>query len=490
MFERIAQRIFLISFFSLIIVPLIFMNHKEGAISITENRVLAPTAKLYLKNGQINKNYFKDIEKWFNDNIGFRETLVALDAKIQYCIFNRINQMPLGEHGELAPYESIDDLQHRNLFTTDEINKLTTSYQVMANYLHSLGIQVFYMQCWDKNTIYPEQYPSTIKIQSAFSKADQIENSLKNNTDIIVIPIKEKLISEKKNYSVYGEWAEPWHWTQRGAYIGYQQLIAAINKFNNGKYRVLNEADFNIEKVDQGQTFFGSIHKQEVLENFAIKAPKAVKKDEMLTYFPDVRDVHYGYYINNAVDNNDTLLILGDSYLHDWGILPNLAESFHTTVMFNGTSAKENQFIHIINSYHPNIVVFENAERCIWRCLDTPSIASSLKNYLYSSGEKIRFYSTARTSEKYIIKGFHDPDKEDGFTWTKGDSSILYLYMPEINVGKVMTGTFKIDRVINNVQQVRIKVNGVEVKNCTIKNMEDIVFQFIMPKSNMITIEL
>ncbi len=50
---------------------------------------------------------------------------------------------------------------------------------------------------------------------------------------------------------------------------------------------------------------------------------------------------HAKYYEKYHVDNNDTILILGDSYFHDYGVISDLAEGFHTTLMFNGTDSRK-----------------------------------------------------------------------------------------------------------------------------------------------------
>ncbi|WP_026510168.1 hypothetical protein [Butyrivibrio sp. LC3010] len=148
---------------------------------------------------------------------------------------------------------------------------------------------------------------------------------------------------------------------------------------------------------------------------------------EKLLYIPEEgNQAHAKYYENYHVDNNDTILILGDSYFHDYGVISDLAESFHTTLMFNGTAATKDSLIKIITTYHPDIVVFENAERCNYRYEEMLENADDLKDRKYNIGEEIKFYSEDSEAEKYIIDGFSN--KEDGFTWTNGNNANLFFY--------------------------------------------------------------
>ena len=61
------------------------------------------------------------------------------------------------------------------------------------------------------------------------------------------------------------------------------------------------------------------------------------------------------------MDNNDTLLILGDSYF-DGFLYDDFAESFHMVIQIWGDYTSKIQ--EIVDYYNPSIVVCENAERC------------------------------------------------------------------------------------------------------------------------------
>ena len=487
MFKKIENVIFCAAFFMMTIAPLLFANKRDGAISAAENRKLAAPAKFYNEDGTLNRGFSEDFETWFDDNLGFRDVLVEANGVIKYHIFDEIKNMRLGKNGELAPFSVLADYQHTNLADNDELKRIVEAYQTVYDYLNSQGIQVYYMQCWDKHSIYPEQYKDTIQIFGDVSRSDQVEKALIEQTDIHVVPIKNTLLQLKEKYNSYGTWAEPWHWVQRGGYIAYTELIREINHRNGNRYKELCEDDFDISLQDIGQTFYERIHKADYEEIFLLKNPHAVYMPEKLTYVPEVglRE-QVTYYENNSVDNEDTILILGDSYYYTYNVITNLAESFHNTIMFNGTAATQDNLIRLIDIYEPDIVVFENAERCNYRYEEMIGNAIDIISRSYDKGEDILFYSDLINSQKYVINGFSE--QEGSFTWTAGDTANLFLYANGFDADKTAVLHIDFRDVFNNEQTIRILINGNEVYNQKTVSNGRIDAEFVMPQSKMISI--
>ena len=62
-------------FMALLILPGIFMNRKEDAVSESEKRKLAEKPRLHAEDGSLNRNFTADFETYFNDRIGFRDRM-------------------------------------------------------------------------------------------------------------------------------------------------------------------------------------------------------------------------------------------------------------------------------------------------------------------------------------------------------------------------------------------------------------------------------
>ena len=363
MFKKAAQTSFIFIFLCLLFIPMLMIDVSDGGSSLTEKRTLAKKPELFDENGQVNVDFTSDFSVWLDDHVGFRETMIRTNAWIQYHLFNRLesnSNMLLGPHGELnyATPEIIKDYQHLNLYSLEYLKQIASSVQLIKDYVESKGAKFYYYQCWDKHSIYPEYFSPYINQYGEKSKTDLIVQALQNYTNIEVISPKQNLLEAKAVCAPYSIWGDPTHWSQRGAYIGYLTLMNAINMKSTQPYKVLQLSDYDISLTDQGDTILGGIHEIEYCENFAIKTPHAVLTREKLTLFSD--DYRHNFYTNEAVDNCTRLLVIGDSYFNSY-ILDDLAESFFETIIIWGDyleSIKE-----IIDTYTPDIVVIENAER-------------------------------------------------------------------------------------------------------------------------------
>lgn len=364
MYLKIARMVFVVTFLLMITVPLLTTNFRKNTVSEAENRILAQFPERYHEDGTRNREFNEEFERWFNDNVGLRSHMVVTNARMQYYLFRVLannSDMYLGPEGEFnyATAEMLTDYRHLNLKSEEALDSLAEGFQYANDYLREKGIQMYYFQCWDKHSVYPEYFPDTVLQYGEKSKTDQIVETLKNRTDVCVISPKERLTEEKENYETYSKWGDSTHWTQRGAYIGYTMLMEEINKQNGGRYHVLGEQDYNISICDMGVTLFGGIHKECMLEKFEIRNPRAYLTNEKLTLLGE--DGRHRFFTNDDAGNDTRVLVLGDSYFNSF-ILDDLAESFHETLIIWGDYTGE--FEAVIEEYAPHILIVENAERC------------------------------------------------------------------------------------------------------------------------------
>lgn len=382
MFKKVSQSIFILLFLAMIAIPLITTNLQENKVSEAENRKLAPMAKFYNEDGSRNEKFMADFETWINDNIGQRSNMVINNAKIQYYLFRVLannSNMYLGPNEELnyANQQMLLDYQHLNLYTDEKLQEIAESMQYLSEYVENKGAKFYYYQCWDKHSIYPEDFPDSVVQIGTESKTDGIIKALERYSSVDVITPKQELIDEKLKNSTYSVWGDPTHWNPRGAYIGYKKLMDNINTHSDIQYKILQESDYIITIEDQGDTLFGGIHKEDLIEDFQIKDPKAVLTNEKLTLHSE--DQRHRCYTNDYVDNETRLLIIGDSYFDSY-IMDDLAESFYETIMIRGDYLLD--FQEIIDSYDADIVVIEAAER-VDRTGAIVDVAQSMKGMKY-----------------------------------------------------------------------------------------------------------
>ena len=361
--KRTINIAFIALFLFMILIPLLTTNLKDNVISEAENRYLTAKARIYNEDGTINTQFLKDFEAWINDNLGFRSQMVTANAKLQYHLFKVLSNnsdMYLGPNGELnyATYAMLVDYQHNNLYDQEYLDKYARSMQAVSDYVESTGRKFYYFQCWDKHSIYPEQFPTSVIQHGTASKTDMLIDALTKQTTVKVISPKEELIKAKKDYTSYSRWGDPSHWTNRGAIIGYNLLLSEMNRQEGTDYHLLNDDDYNIAITDQGTTLFGGIHEPDYLEAFGFKNQNIVNANEQLTAFAD--DPRSTYFTNSLAAYDKTVLLIADSYFAQYCIW-DFAYSFQNVILIHADHIEDLPVI--LDAYPSDYVIFERPER-------------------------------------------------------------------------------------------------------------------------------
>ncbi len=362
MIKKISNILFIILFFVIISAPFLFANFSSGEASGQENRNLAGVPELIV-DGKLNENFSTDTENWLMDNMGFREALIRCNASLQYDLFHRLDSQTyyLGQKGDLnyATPEMILDYAHANLRSEDEVKKISDSYQTISDYLNQHGSQFYYVQCYDKHSIYPEQFMDTINQFGGVSKTDQVITALQDHTTVNTISLKERLISAKEQVQTYSHWGDPTHWNDRGAYIGYQTIMEDVNAHNDGVFRILQESDFDIHMEDVAMTQNYRTYAEDIQEKFTLKNPTHVQKDASVMGKWSSDERHF-VWKNDKVENDKKLLLMCDSYIASF-TAEYFAQSFSEVWLIRADYTED--LAQIVEAYAPDIVIYECAER-------------------------------------------------------------------------------------------------------------------------------
>lgn len=379
MIKKIYQILFITLFLAIISFPFLLADRSSDGISEDENRTLSPKASL-ITDGALNPEFPAEYETWFMDHLGFRSQLINVNAWIQYHFFHQLlktSDYYLGVNDNLnyASDEMLRDFQHLNLWEESAVKYIGDSYQRVSDWVEEKGIQFYYVQCYDKHSIYPEQFMEGVNQIGEESKTDQVIGYLTDHTTVDVISLKDILIENKSQYEVYSSWGDPTHWSQRGAFIGYQAIMERINSRNHNRFQILSEEDYEIQMKDLGKTFNEWIHVEDIQEAFTIANPSAVKTDEREVMGAFAEDSRHSRWVNPEAGNQTKLLIMGDSYINSF-IIEDFAEGFAETWMVWGDYT--GKLPEVIEQYQPDIVIYECAER-VDRSRDICKLAEALK---------------------------------------------------------------------------------------------------------------
>ena len=357
--------IFIAVFIVAITLPYIFAHRDINArFSDEENRELAPYPVLYNNEKGWNASYIHEFDGWINDNLRGRTVIVKANSTLQYKLFHRIlrDNLIAGKNDWLfnKSDDLIEEYQHVNLLTDDQLNEYAGNMQTFSDYLGERGISFYYMQCYEKESIYPDEYLLGVKQIGHISRTEQIVDGLKTKTDINVIDCKGDLMYHARTKQVYYKYADN-HWNDYGAFIGYQDLMGRIkNDYPNIK--VLDKNDYNIENINQSVSLYGYQYPySDVSPEYKVKNPCAIEvTDKTQKKWSDLHVQDFTHEFNNKDSGNSLrILLVGDSYIRQF-LKDDIAESFSDTLSIDWSNL--DNLDNVIDRYDPDIVVLENTE--------------------------------------------------------------------------------------------------------------------------------
>jgi len=198
-----------------------------------------------------------EYENYFNDNIPFRNQLISLNNKIDYFIFDKStdDRVIKGKNGWLFYTDTLVDYQHTNLYSEEELNKIKNDALTTAKFMKDRNIEFVIIYAPNKSTIYGDYMPAHYTVESTISRADQLIDYLRENTDIKIIYAKESLMEAR---SIYPELTlflkQDTHWNYMGGYIASMPLLSELGhnpvSLDSIDYTEVNKPDFLFNGYD------------------------------------------------------------------------------------------------------------------------------------------------------------------------------------------------------------------------------------------------
>jgi len=343
---RFFNRCFIFIFVIMMALPLVFIDFKSDRISVAENRMLAnrPAYSDIINNPE---QFIRQFDDWFKDSTGFREKLLALYKTVNGNKWlNNVVQYTDGQYVYLKGEKGhhyfaysngflIPKFQGKQFLSDEQLINMASKLEMVKTYLDSKGIPLVVMFCTDKESVYPEYYPKSIKRGPEPIQLDIITDYLKNNTSVDIFNIRQALLAEKDTNLLYvvasGDLT---HYTQIGAFFAYRELMKHINNFFP---QIIPYTTDDIEIIYDGN------------------GNPVVTLKSGFTYIK----TDSGY--ENINKDLPVILFIHDSYSAEEYIGKYFAQQFGKAIFIHWSSISNIQ--EYINQFNPDIVVFESAER-------------------------------------------------------------------------------------------------------------------------------
>jgi len=367
---KILNTCFLLLFFLMLALPLAFIDFSSERVSVQENRMLTDHPKLAdIRNNP--ETFVKDFDAWFKDSIGFRNELISLYKAVNKKRLGNIVHYTDGQYTYLIgeqghhyfAYEGgilISKFQGKKFLSDKQLSNIAAKLEEVKAYLDSKGIPFIVMFCTDKESIYPEFYPKSIKQGPEPIQVDVITEYFQTHTSVDIFNIRQALVTEKNKYLLYNVSSDDLaHYNEIGAFFAYRELMNHINKYfpqitpyglgdieiifnENGTPYVILKSGYTYKKFDS--SFF---------DNIDVKRP--------------FTDENHAYENKNS--DLPVVLVLGDSYAQEYYIGKYIAQQFGKAIFINFTNLSNIR--EYINYFKPDIVIFESAERELSRFADS-----------------------------------------------------------------------------------------------------------------------
>ena len=307
-------------FFALLFIP---MSHISDATkSEQEKRMLAKKPQLMIdKRG--NNNYGMQFDAWYNDHFFGRDMMIGLYNYLNFSIKSVIENdfAFVGDNGFMytKKHNAVNMYKNSNLFTDKDLEVIGRNMEKFIKDAQKAGVKnVYFMLSNDKESMYPEYYPSYIKKVGKVSRLEQLLKYIHNNYPQVKLwNFRDKFEDVKKNEIVFCKTGT--HMNKIGAFYEYYFLTSEIKK-DYPEIKVLTLDDFNTEyyyKCDDdiykslGKVpYYSAFYSKENFKNKNITLKKKTEKNISKSVVKNVQ--HFSKVYENKKANLN-ILIIGDS---------------------------------------------------------------------------------------------------------------------------------------------------------------------------------
>lgn len=351
--NSIASKIIIILFLITLILPVsIQILDLEKNVINNENRKHAKLPKFKLSSPLHSIAEFKS---YYLSNYGSKTTLTNNYIKFKSEILNENpipNQVIEGKDGWLFAGNNYNNVLNNSFgnddFTEKELNQTISFFDELKSFLDSKNISFYLVVPPDKNRLYQEFLPYTLRQQP--TKLETLEKALKNETNIELINLYKPLLNSKSQHEHYLYLKTDTHWNYYGAHIGYSTIINEIN--NQHKVNKIPLDDFMVTEIKTNPM---DLSKMINLKNKETTYKIEHKSNNDLNF---VNSTIGNIHIKNK-DKPLKTMLYKDSFTN--AMMPFFNRTFSEIVYNRNYSLDKNK----IENFKPDILIFEIIERNI-----------------------------------------------------------------------------------------------------------------------------
>jgi hypothetical protein len=302
--------------------------------------------------------YLPGVLSFYRDHFGFRRSLIhglAL-AEVSFFHVSSNSSVILGDDGwlylRLTDGPGSSEQSGLAPLSEQELNRWQSLLEQRRAWLAKRNIAYLVVLVPEKQSIYPEFLPATMRRLQKNQWADQLIGRLKSTgSPVRILDLRPYLLQAKNREPIY--WKGDTHWNQYGIYVGYQAIMNEIMRILPGKALiVLGPDDFaRFPAKGVGGDLANLLGVPELFnERFNAMTPRNQKLPP--------RGAEDSLYELNGDPRMPRLVMYHDSFSFE--LIPLMARSFSHGAYYWG---KHNMRADFIASEQPDLVIDEFAER-------------------------------------------------------------------------------------------------------------------------------
>jgi len=334
--------------------------HIAPKVSQVENRNLQQLPAFSVK-GLLDAGYFRDFEKYFNDNFGFRKNFIRLNSLIglKWINIEPVNDVVVGKKGWLffSGEGAMSEYMSRRQLNTVQLLTIKHNLEGQKKWLQDRGIYFLVVVVPDKHSVYPEFLPDGMRKMAKESDLGQLSKYLKDNSDIDLLDLRESLLDAKSNGCLYHP--TDTHWNSLGVFYGYSEVAKYLSK-RFPAIKAKSISDFRINQQEsKGMDIANLLALSDKFSDVNVEMVPLIKNATVV--YEDKPAFTYITEVKNP--SLPRIVILGDSFGETlWPLLSEHASRLYFTKWLGGYYRSKRA---LIEKEKPDIVILETVERYV-----------------------------------------------------------------------------------------------------------------------------
>ena len=223
--------IYCILFVLILSLPLLLFGNQDAKSVVKENRTLNQSVSVPRSIAEINGDFTQQIERYFSDHLGFRNTLVSLSNSVRVKILgaNTVTSKVIeGSEGWLfynpqgVDGDPLGDYLGTHTYSQADLQRISDYLVKVRDVCRAAGSEFYLILCPNKASVYGDLYlPGYLGTGVEKGRAELLYDYLRENTDIPCVYSEDELKSYRGTEYMY--FKHDTHWTTLGAYLSYRQ---------------------------------------------------------------------------------------------------------------------------------------------------------------------------------------------------------------------------------------------------------------------------